>query len=58
VIKGKDKEVRQKLLSAHPHLGRFMAQPEAEVFQINIKSFLLLYSLTRSFFQVLPDSGA
>ena len=54
----KDKEVRQKLISAHPHLGGFMAQPEAEVFQINIKSFLLLDGLTRSFFQVLPDSGA
>ena len=53
----KDKVVRQKLLSAHPHLGGFMAQPEAEVFQINIKSFLLLDGLTRSIFQVLPDSG-
>ena len=29
-----------------------------EVTQINVKTFLLLFSLTRSFFQVLPDSGA
>ena len=35
-----------------------MAQHKAEVFQINIKSFLLLDGLTRSFFQVLLDSGA
>ena len=54
----KEKEVRGKLLSAHPHLGGFMAQPEAEVFQINIKSFLLLDGLTQSFFEKLPDSAS
>ena len=54
----KEREVREKLLTAHPHLSRFMEQPEAEVFQINIKSFLLLDGLTRSFFEKLPDSDA
>ncbi len=53
----KEKEVRLELLSAHPHLKGFMEQPEAEVFQINIRSFLLLDGLTRSFYEKLPDSG-
>ena len=52
----KEKKVRRKLLSAHPHLNEFMGHPEAEVFQINIISFLLLDGLTRSFFEELPDS--
>ncbi len=51
-------EVRRKLLSAHPHIDEFMAHPEAEVFQINIKSFLLLDGLTRSFFEALPGAGS
>ena len=54
----KQKEVRRKLLSAHPHIDEFMAHPEAEVFQINIKSFLLLDGLTRSFFEALPGAGS
>ena len=53
----KEKEVRQKLLSAHSHLAEFMDQPEAEVFQIDIRSFLLLDGLTRSFFEKLSDSA-
>jgi nitroimidazol reductase NimA-like FMN-containing flavoprotein (pyridoxamine 5'-phosphate oxidase superfamily) len=48
-------EVRRKLLSAHPHLDEFMGHPEAEVFQINIKSFLLLDGLTRASFEEVPD---
>ena len=55
---GKKEKVRRKLLSVHPHLDDFMAHPEAEVFQINIKSFLLLDGLTRSFFEELPDPGS
>jgi len=52
----KEKKVRRKLLSAHPHLNEFMGHPEAEVFQIKIKSFLLLNGLTRASFEDLPDS--
>ena len=52
----KEKVVRRQLLSAHPHLSEFMDNPEAEVFQINIKSFLLLDGLTRASFEELPGS--
>ena len=52
----KEKKVRRKLFSAHPHLNEFMGHPEAEVFQIKIKSFLLLNGLTRASFEELPDS--
>jgi nitroimidazol reductase NimA-like FMN-containing flavoprotein (pyridoxamine 5'-phosphate oxidase superfamily) len=52
----KKESVRRKLLSAHPHLDEFMVHPEAEVFQINIKSFLLLDGLTQSYFEEVPDS--
>ena len=52
----KEKKVRRKLLSAHPHLNEFMGHPEADVFQIKIKSFLLLNGLTRASFEDLPDS--
>ena len=52
----KEKKVRRKLLSAHPHLNEFMRHPEAEVFQIKIKSFLLLKGLTQASFEDLSDS--
>ena len=52
----KEKEVRRQLLTAHPYLREFMDRPEAEVFQINIESFLLLDGLTRASFEKLPDS--
>jgi nitroimidazol reductase NimA-like FMN-containing flavoprotein (pyridoxamine 5'-phosphate oxidase superfamily) len=54
----KKKKVHRKLLSVHPHLDELMAHPECEVFQINIKSFLLLDGLTRSFFEELPGAGS
>jgi len=54
----KEIEVRRKLLSAHPHLDVFMGHPEAEVFQINIKSFLLLDGLTRASFEEVPESDS
>ena len=54
----KELEVRRKLLSAHPHLDVFMGHPEAEVFQINIKSFLLLNGLTRASFEEIPESDS
>ena len=47
----KEKKVRRKLLSAHPHLNEFMGHPEAEVLQINIGSFLLLNGLTQASFE-------
>ena len=53
----KEEVVRRQLLSTHPHLREFMDNPEAEVFQINIESFLLLDGLTRASFEELPDSG-
>ena len=46
-----DIKVRQKLLSVHPHLNEFMGHPEAEVFCIKIKSFLLLNGLTQASFE-------
>jgi nitroimidazol reductase NimA-like FMN-containing flavoprotein (pyridoxamine 5'-phosphate oxidase superfamily) len=52
----KEKEVRRKLLSAHPHLKDFMGQPEAVVIRIKIKSFLLLDGLTLAFFERVSDS--
>jgi len=52
----KEKKVRRKLLSAHPHLKEFMGHPEAEVFQITIKSFLLLNGLTQASFEDLSDA--
>ena len=52
----KEQKVRRMLLAAHPHLSEFMGHPEAEVFQIKIKSFLLLNGLTRASFEDLPDS--
>jgi nitroimidazol reductase NimA-like FMN-containing flavoprotein (pyridoxamine 5'-phosphate oxidase superfamily) len=54
----KELEVRRKLLSAHPYLSQFMGNPEAEVFQINIKSFLLLDGLTRASFEEVPESDS
>ena len=52
----KENKVRRKLLSAHPQLNEFMGHPEAEVFQIKIKSFLLLKGLTRASFKDLSDA--
>ena len=52
----KAQTARRKLLSAHPHLIEFMGHPEAEVFQIRIKSFLLLDGLTQASFEDLSDS--
>ena len=54
----KEKKVRRKLLSVHPHLNEFMGHSEAEVFQINIKSFLLLDGLTRASFEEVPESDS
>ena len=48
--------VRRKLLSAHPHLSAFMDHADAEVIQIEIKSFLLLDGLTQASFEDLSDS--
>ena len=52
----KQEKVRLRLLSAHPDLVEFMGHPEAEVFQIKIKSFLLLDGLTQSSFKNVSDA--
>ena len=52
----KEKKVRRKLLSAHPHLNEFMGHPEAEVLRIKIKSFLLLNGLTQASFEDVSQS--
>ena len=52
----KEQAVRRKLLSAHPHLSAFMDHADAEVIQIEIKSFLLLNGLTQASFQDLSDT--
>ena len=52
----KEQQVRRELLSTHPHLNEFMDHPEAEVFQITIKSFLLLNGLTQASFEDLSDA--
>ena len=52
----KEDKVRRKLLSTHPHLNEFMGDPDAEVFQIRIESFLLLYGLSRAAFEEVSDS--
>lgn len=51
----KEKKVRRRLLSAHPHLDEFMGHPEAEVLRIKIKSFLLLNGLTQASFEDVSD---
>ena len=54
--RAKEQAVRRKLLSAHPHLREFMDQADAEVIQIDVKSFLLLNGLTQASFEDLSDS--
>ena len=49
-------KVRRKLLSTHPHLNEFMGHADAVVFQIKIKSFLLLNGLSRAAFEEVADS--
>lgn len=48
--------IRRELLTAHPHLDRFMEHPEAEILRIKIKSFLLLDGLTRSSFEEISPN--
>jgi nitroimidazol reductase NimA-like FMN-containing flavoprotein (pyridoxamine 5'-phosphate oxidase superfamily) len=45
--------IRAKLLKRHPHLREFLAHPDAEVFSIKIRSFLLLDGLTDAHFEEL-----
>ncbi len=49
-------EIRQKLLSVHPHLAEFMSHPETELIRIKIKSFLLLDGLTQAHFEQLVST--
>lgn len=45
--------VRSRLLERHPHLGSFMAHPEAEILRIKIRSFLLLDGIDKAYFEEL-----
>jgi nitroimidazol reductase NimA-like FMN-containing flavoprotein (pyridoxamine 5'-phosphate oxidase superfamily) len=47
----KKHRMRVKLLERHPHLKDFLAHPDAEVFCIKIRSFLLLDGLTEAHFE-------
>jgi len=42
--------IRKMLLNTHPHLTDFIDQKGAEIFAINIGSFLLLKGLTEAYF--------
>jgi len=46
----KIKEIRLKLIEAHPHLQEFMDHPDAEILCIKVHSFLLLNDLTDAHF--------
>lgn len=46
---------RAKLLSRHPHLKEFLDHPDAEVFGIKVRSFLLLDGLTDAHFEEIPE---
>ena len=52
----KKKCVRATLLERHPHLKTFLANPDAEIFGIKIKSFLLLDGLTNAHFEGLDQA--
>jgi nitroimidazol reductase NimA-like FMN-containing flavoprotein (pyridoxamine 5'-phosphate oxidase superfamily) len=43
--------VRRMLLERHPHLKAFLENPDAEIFSIEIGSFLLLDGLTNAHFE-------
>jgi nitroimidazol reductase NimA-like FMN-containing flavoprotein (pyridoxamine 5'-phosphate oxidase superfamily) len=47
----KRKQVAAKLLQTHPHLNNFMEHPEADVFCVKIRSFLLLDGLQQAHFE-------
>jgi nitroimidazol reductase NimA-like FMN-containing flavoprotein (pyridoxamine 5'-phosphate oxidase superfamily) len=54
---GQQAEIRQKLVSVHPHLTEFMEYPDSELIRIKIKSILLLNGLTQSFFEEMAQSS-
>ena len=49
----KRKQAAAKLLQSHPHLDDFMQHPEADVFCIKIRSFLLLDGLQQAYFETI-----
>ena len=51
----KQASARARLLSRHPHLKEFLANPDAEVICIKIRSFLLLDGLTDAHFEEIPE---
>lgn len=56
-LKNNQKEAWAKagLLNRHPHLREFLANPDAEVICIKIRSFLLLDGLTNAHFEEVPE---
>ena len=52
-IRGAKKKdfIRAKLLLRHPHLQKFVRDPDAEVFSVKVKSFQLLEGITHSYFE-------
>jgi len=58
-LKDNQKEAwaRAKLLSRHPHLKEFLADPDAEVICIKIRSFLLLDGLTDAHFEEIQNES-
>jgi nitroimidazol reductase NimA-like FMN-containing flavoprotein (pyridoxamine 5'-phosphate oxidase superfamily) len=49
--KAKKKLVRQKLLKKHPQLKPFAEDPDAEVFEVMVKTFQLLDGVKDSYFE-------
>ena len=49
----KRKQAAAKLLQTHPHLDEFMQHPEADVFCVKIRSFLLLDGLQQAYFETI-----
>jgi nitroimidazol reductase NimA-like FMN-containing flavoprotein (pyridoxamine 5'-phosphate oxidase superfamily) len=49
----RQKDIQDSLVKRHPHLRGFMGHPDAEVFAVRIRSFLLLDGLTDAHFQTV-----
>ena len=49
----KRSRVRSKLLDRHPHVKEFLDHPDAEIFCVKVKSFLLLNGLTDAHYEAV-----
>lgn len=43
--------IRKKLLERHPHIGKLLEEPDAEIVCIKVRSFLLLDGLSEAHFE-------